>query len=311
VNEPRPLTVRVDTTEIDGYFRKSALDERTSQNRALKWHREQANPIEYLIPRQFRDIGATWPDYMQDAPGHADLTREQLVERVWKLAPWMVPFQLRPGIATIDLDAAEGRQNVANYLFRRDLIGDTVAEALGDDLASSTILDLGCNSGYFSLDLAARGARQVDGLDPRAENIARAQFVQEHYQPANTSFGVGDADTPAPGAQWDVVLNLGVLYHVLDPFHLMRRTYELCRRFAIVDTVVHREPVSAFFLVGDKNTGDPTEGEEEWELHPTYRGAIESMYYAGFSEVIEIVGRAEVEHPLYSRGQRRCFLAVK
>jgi len=307
----RPLSVRVDSTEIVAAFRKGGLDERTSQNRALKWHRTQATPVEYLVPRMFRTIDARWPAYMDEPRGHADLSPEQLRAQVEELAPWMVPFRLGHGVATIDLESKAGRQNAENYLFRRNLITDTVADVLGADLALSTVLDIGCNSGFFSLDLATRGAQHVDGVDLRPDNIARAQFVKEHFGVDNVDFRVSDADDLATGRQWDVVLNLGLLYHVLNPLQLLRQTYELCGRLAIVDTVVHREPVSAFFLVGDKNVDDPTEGREDWELHPTYRATIETIKYAGFAEVIEIVGRGEPVHPLYGDGRRRCFLAIK
>ena len=308
---PRPLAVRVDTTEIVAGFRKGGLHERTSQNRALKWHRTQATPVEYLVPRMFRTSEPRWPAYMEEPRGRHDLSAEHLQARVRELDPWMVPFRLAPGIATIDVESRVGRQNVQNYLFRRNLVTDTVLEVLGDELSTSTVLDIGCNAGFFSLDLATLGARHVDGVDLRADNIARAQFLEDYFDVDNVEFRVSDADDLETGREWDVVLNLGLLYHVVNPLQVMRRTYELCRRFAIVDTVVHREPVSAFFLVGDKNVDDPTEGREDWELHPTYRATIESIMYAGFSEIVEIVGRGEPAHPLYADGRRRCFLAIK
>ena len=107
------------------------------------------------------------------------------------------------------------------------------------------------------------------------------------------------------------MLNLGVMYHMTDPFGLVRRTFELCREFAIIDTVCHREPIAAFLLRSDKNVNSSTEGREVIEFHPTYRGAIETIRSVGFSEVIEIVGTAKEPHDLYTRGVRRCFLAIK
>ena len=299
---PSRLSVRVDTDEIVSVYRRGGLTERTSQNRYLKWLRGQSTSIEYLVPRMFREIAAQWPEYMSEQRGHLDLSREQLAERVRRLDPWLVPFRLGHDVCTIDLESKAGRQNVENYLYRRDLITQTVAEVLGPDLAESTILDVGCNSGFFSLDLAARGAKHVDGIDLRAANIARAQFVKEHYGAENVDFSVSDADDLPVGRQWDVVLNLGVLYHVTNPLQLIRQTFELCRRFAIIDTVVHLEPVSGFFLFGDKDAEHPTEGREECELHPTYRGAIETITYAGFTEVIEIVGKGQARSPALRSG---------
>ena len=40
--------------------------------------------------------------------------------------------------------------------------------------------------------------------------------------------------------QFDVVLNLGLLYHVVNPLQVIRRTYELCREFAIIDAGTER-----------------------------------------------------------------------
>jgi hypothetical protein len=91
----------------------------------------------------------------------------------------------------------------------------------------------------------------------------------------------------------------------------MRQTYALCRRFAIIDTLCREEAMSAYVLLGGKDVSKPTEGREHIEFHPTYRGAIDTIRYAGFSEVLEIVGTANPPHDLYEKGSRRCFLAVK
>jgi len=309
--EERRPAVRVDTEEIVAAYRKGAITERTAQNRYLKWRRGQQTPIEYLLPRSFRDVVRRWPGYMDAPSGHADLSAAELRQRVTALGPWSVPYRFARGVASIDLDSKLGRESVANHLYRRALINDTVEDSLGDDFAHSSVLDLGCNAGWFTLDLAARGALHVDGVDLRPENIARAEFAREHFGIANAAFAVSDADDLRGGRQWDVVCNLGVLYHVMNPLDLLRGTYELCRRFAIVDTVVHLEPVSAYFLFGDKDVAHASEGREGCELHPTYRGAIETLMFAGFREVVEIVGRGEPAHPLYAAGGRRCFLAIK
>jgi SAM-dependent methyltransferase len=304
--------IHVDTDEIVTALPGAELSPRTtSQQRYLKWRQAQPKRIEFLIPRIIREITAQWPAYMDHQRGHLDLSREQLVEQVRLLGPWYVPFRLGHDVSTIDITSKIGRENVEGYLFRRDLINATVAEVLGEDFSESTVLDIGCNSGFFSLDLAARGAKHVDGVDLREANIERARFVAEHFGIENTEFRVSDADEIASGRQWDVVLNLGLLYHVVNPLQLIQQTFDLCSKFAIIDTVVHFEPISAYILFGDKDNQHLTEGREEWEFHPTYRAAIETIRYAGFSEVIEIVGKGEPEHPLYSSGARRCFLALK
>jgi hypothetical protein len=145
----------------------------------------------------------------------------------------------------------------------------------------------------------------------RDENIAQAEFLANHYGLDNVAFRVLDVDALPPGRQWDVVLNLGVLYHVVNPLQFLQQTFGLCRRFAIIDTICHTEPVSSFVLFGDKDASNAAEGRETWEFHPTYRGAIDAIRYAGFSDVVELIGYGEVPHPFYDQGRRRCFLAIK
>jgi 2-polyprenyl-3-methyl-5-hydroxy-6-metoxy-1,4-benzoquinol methylase len=284
----------------------------TAQQRYHAWQQQQPPPpIEYLLPRIERDFEPAWPDYLAPRGEHA--SAEEVARTVESLAPWSVTYRLAHGLNTMNLDEMHAKVVQAQVLYRRELITGTVAQLLGDELGSTNVLDVGCNAGFFSLDIAGRGARYVDGIDLRAENIAQARFVAEHYGFENVDFHVSDVDAFSAGTQWDVVLNLGVLYHVTNPIELLQRTYELCRRFAVIDSVCHREPVSAYFLFSDKDVTSRTEGRSTWEFHPTYRGAIDTIRHAGFSRVVEVVGRHRpgARHPLYESGQRRCFVAYK
>jgi hypothetical protein len=78
----------------------------TAQNRYSRWKKsiggaEQLG-IEYLIPRIRLPIDAQWPaPFMARAAHASDASREDLVETVEKLGPWMVPFHLAHGVVTI------------------------------------------------------------------------------------------------------------------------------------------------------------------------------------------------------------------
>jgi len=240
------------------------------------------------------------------------MSPDDLRVAVQELGPWNIPLRMAEGVSTMpNATLVEAAVATARILYRRDLIGGTVAALLGDDASQTSVLDIGCNNGFFSLDLADRGVGRVRGVDLRPENIAQAQFLAEHYGVGDVVFEVSDADALAPGEQWDVVLNLGVLYHVVNPLQFIRQTYELCTQFAIIDTVCHREPVSAYVMFGEKDVAHYSEGREVYELHPTYRAAIDTIRYAGFREVFEVVGEADRPHPFYRDGERRCFLAIK
>ncbi len=283
----------------------------TAQDRYSGWKRD-LGPLgtEYLVPRIHRRIEGRWPPpFTSRRSAVARASREDLRATVDKLSPWMIPLPIEDGINTMP-DSSGSRAARHRMRFRRDLICRTVADLLGADAATTHALDIGCNNGFFSLDLADRGVGHVYGVDLRSSNIAQASFLRDHYGIGNAEFAVSDADD-LPAGEWDVVLNLGVLYHVVNPLQFVRQTYELCRNFAILDTVVHHEPVSAYFLFGDKDTSLPEEGRETYEFHPTYRATIDTLHYAGFREVFEIVGDTSTPHQLYATGTRRCFLAIK
>jgi 2-polyprenyl-3-methyl-5-hydroxy-6-metoxy-1,4-benzoquinol methylase len=290
------------------------LDGTTSADRQRLWAKQDGRRdryiVEFLLPRVVRRIERAWPAFTDRPHGMSEFSNEQLVARIKALGKWTVPWPLGRGMSTLpDNDLTRTSANA--ILFRRDLINGTIAALLGPAITDKTVLDLGCNSGFFSFDLAERGAQQVSGIDLRAENVAQALFLAKYYGMSAVEFATADVDTFRPGEQWDIVLNLGVLYHVTDPFGLIRRTYELCREFAVIDTSCHPEPVAAYLLRGEKDVTRPVEGRDEIELHPTYRAAIQTIRAAGFSEVVEIVGVAELPHPGYERGVRRCFLAMK
>jgi 2-polyprenyl-3-methyl-5-hydroxy-6-metoxy-1,4-benzoquinol methylase len=287
---------------------------RSPQERQRAWQsslpHDRYATVEHLVPRIDRPIERTAPAFHARQRGQLDWTSEQIKDRVDELAPWHVPFALGYGRATVR-DPKVAAVNEARLLFRRDLINGTLADLLGDELSATTVLDLGCNCGYFSLDIATRGAAHVDGIDLRSENIAQARFLADHYGVDNVSFAVLDAADLGDDRQWDVVLNLGLLYHVTQPYELLRQTYDLCRRAAIVDTVVHREPMSGFVMVAERDVSVHAEGREPMELHPTYRAVIDILRYTGFREVLELTGSCDDPHPFYAKGVRCCFLAVK
>jgi SAM-dependent methyltransferase len=291
----------------------TAFTDGTSQERYHRWRMTlddtSRSALEYLLPRIEIDITRRWPDAMSPAAG---ITRSpgDLDARIAELGPWGIPFPIGDGRTTM-ADRTHAAVAERRFLYRLSLINEAVTTLLGDALETATVLDIGCNAGLFSLDLAGRGAGQVNGIDLRPKNVAQARFLAEHYGLANASFEVRDADDLAVDAQWDVVLNLGVLYHVLNPFAFIRQTFDLCRSFAVIDTVCHTEPVSGYFVMGDKDVNVSAEGRESYELHPTYRAVIDTIRHAGFSEIYEVVGRSDIPHDLYATGNRRCFLAVK
>ena len=97
--------------------------------------------------------------------------------------------------------------------------------------------DLGCLEGGFSLAFAQLGA-EVVAIEARAENFEKCRLVQEHFGLPNLRFVQGDVKDfdRARYGDFDVVLALGILYHLDDPVAWLRQVAGATRAVLYVET---------------------------------------------------------------------------
>ncbi len=150
---------------------------------------------------------------------------------------------------------------------------------LPDDLSGLRVLDIGTRDGFFAFECERRGAdvTAVDYMNPEETGFlvakellgSRVEFVQENvYDLSEERYG-----------GFDLVLFLGVLYHLRDPMLALDRIWDVCRGRLIVETQVIDEalltaagdfkhlaeidpeleamPLMQFYP-GDSLNGDPT-----------------------------------------------------
>ena len=53
------------------------------------------------------------------------------------------------------------------------------AHAIPSDLRGKTVLDIGCNAGFYSIEMKRRGADRVVGIDFDDTYLAQAKFAAE------------------------------------------------------------------------------------------------------------------------------------
>lgn len=121
-------------------------------------------------------------------------------------------------------------------------------DANGGTLAGKRVLDIACNSGFWSIQCALLGAREVVGFDAREELIEQANLIASIVGVNNTEFRVldfWDMRPEAVGGSFDVVLNLGILYHLPKALEALELTKAVAREHVVLDTVVlsTREPL--------------------------------------------------------------------
>jgi tRNA (mo5U34)-methyltransferase len=93
-----------------------------------------------------------------------------------------------------------------------------MATAIPCDLRGARALDIGCNAGYYSFQLAARGAH-VTAIDADEHYLRQAQWASQWLDPYDR---VRFRQMPvyelsSERETFDVVLFLGVLYHLRHP----------------------------------------------------------------------------------------------
>jgi tRNA (mo5U34)-methyltransferase len=134
---------------------------------------------------------------------------------------------------------------------------------LPDRLDGWSVLDIGAWDGFFSFEAERRGASRVVAVDPECWREpawgpagwgTRRPFELAHAA-LHSRVEPVDVDlqdiSPETVGMFDLVLFLGVFYHLPDPWLIMRRAASVCRRMMIVETHADlqdlRRPAMAFY----------------------------------------------------------------
>jgi tRNA (mo5U34)-methyltransferase len=115
---------------------------------------------------------------------------------------------------------------------------------LPESLDGKSFLDVGCWGGGFCYEAACRGADKVLGID------YVPSFNWETNAQEEIDFLIMDVFSPNFLALpiFDVVLCLGVLYHVSDPVGLLRRLHMKTKELLVLETVISNRRADAPIL---------------------------------------------------------------
>lgn len=92
------------------------------------------------------------------------------------------------------------------------------ARALPRDLRGKSVLDIGCNAGFYSMEMKRRGAAYVLGVDADEHYLAQARFVSEALGYTDVEFRhLSVYDIALIGRRFDLVIFMGVFYHLRHP----------------------------------------------------------------------------------------------
>jgi tRNA (mo5U34)-methyltransferase len=91
------------------------------------------------------------------------------------------------------------------------------AHAIPADLTGKSVLDIGCNGGFYSIEMKRRGASRVLGIDFDEDYLAQARFAAEVTGHEIEFAKLSVYDVGALGEKFDLVVFMGVLYHLRHP----------------------------------------------------------------------------------------------
>jgi tRNA (mo5U34)-methyltransferase len=158
---------------------------------------------------ELQDAGNSVQEKQHENPRENDLPN--LEERIASLGAWFHNIDLK-GVWTAPNHFLGDFPNVK---WRH------VSQAFPEDLAGASVLDIGCNGGFYSLALKKRGAGRVLGVDVDERYLNQARFAADilgleiEFQKRS----VYDVDQIE--GQFDYVLFLGVFYHLRYPLYAL------------------------------------------------------------------------------------------
>ncbi len=181
---------------------------------------------------------------------------------------------------------------------------------LPERLDGKSVIDVGSWDGFFAFEAERRGAARVLATDHHAWNApeygdAGFKLARRALESRVEQMDVDVLDhSPSVVGEFDVVLFLGVLYHMRHPLLALERMRSITRELLVLETHVEmlpsRRPLAAFY------PGRELEGDESNWWGPNIPAVAALLRAAGFSRV-EVVwprpGPAAFARRLYALGR--------
>lgn len=200
-----------------------------------------------------------------------------------------------------------------------------IADLMGRSFSELRVLDLACLEGLYGIELALQGS-QVVGIEGREENLEKARFTKSVLGLDNIEFVRDDVRNLSPEkyGQFDVVLCLGIFYHLDAPdvFEFAQNIEKVCARLAIFDTHVSRTQEQSYTYQNREYWGrNYTEDETLWasignstSVWLTRPSLYNLLVDVGFSSVYEghmpIIPKYE-QMRFREEADRSTFIALK
>ncbi|HET7511712.1 MAG TPA: TIGR04290 family methyltransferase [Chthoniobacterales bacterium] len=188
------------------------------------------------------------------------MSQEEIEERVRELGDW---FQ------NIDLHGIPS----APHHFLGDYPAvkwQRFAAAVPEDLTGKSVLDIGCNAGFYSIEMKRRGAGRVLGIDSEPMYLAQGRFAAEVLGMEIQFRQLSVYDVAQLREKFDLVIFMGVLYHLRHPLLAL----DLIREHVAGDLLLFQS-----MQRGSQEVGTLTSDYDFWETDVFDRPDFPRMHF--------------------------------
>ena len=167
----------------------------------------------------------------------------EILKKINQFDRWHYQFELGSHTTPI---FDEGHINRHNQ--RKSYFFDALVKSQGGSLTGKRVLDLGCNAGFWSLAAIENGCEYVLGVDGRLFHIDQANFVFEVNNISKERFDFKQGNVfefiRNDLGSFDIVLFLGLMYHISKPITLLELISEVNSDVLVIDTLINKRKKS-------------------------------------------------------------------
>jgi tRNA (mo5U34)-methyltransferase len=176
------------------------------------------------------------------------MTPDNIATELKRLQPWFHYIDLGGGRFT------KSQSAIGEPVDHPRPTWEKVKVCLPQDLSGKSVLDVGCNAGFYAIEMKRRGAARVLGVDSQRNLIRQAVFVREALglEIEYEQLSVYDLDPKSLG-QFDVTLALGLIYHCKHLVLALEKLFAVTRELLVIETAIYppeKAPASFVFEVG-------------------------------------------------------------